>query len=411
MNRCRLVLFFLLTAASISGIYAQNADETLAAEQEFSPFVTNLQGEVKNNLLRLTWTDSPSVSGPVFIYRSLAPFEQTQTVLPDRPREVPYGIESYMDELDDSGIYYYLAIASDTEGGRYEMYILPDNTVMVQMTASIGLTGIQEQPDTAGPKEAAGLSISKLNASAEDDKIVISFVPETGANLVLYRGTRPIRNTSDLLGAAIIQSNASSPFYDSTVPGIPYYYAIVPANELTRGTVSIQPGINATVDPAIIAAAAESGVRAVPLPLMAVTAAVPPPSIKQQAQLSDELVNALAGIPVYARDSSVIKDSMVFPEDLETTGGGEEYLLGSIIQNNFINRDWINAANDLTRFLSLPRSRLIEARARYYLGQCNYFNGLLTDALYEFLSVGAVYPDASPEWIQEILQKMANAEN
>jgi len=410
----KIFLIFLMTLISATGISAQNTpNEPQTAELEFSPYITNLEGEIKNNLLRLTWTDSPEAKGPVYIYRSNSPFEENKA-LAGRPTEVPYGIESYIDEIDDSGVYHYLVIASGADGQRYDYYILPDNTICIQMTGSIELTGVRNNNSAAANQPATpGASVSNIRALAENNRIVISFRSEADVHPVLYRGIRPIRNTSDLLGAVIIQSNVTSPFYDSPVPGIPYYYALVPANELARGTIMIRPGTNATVEPVETAGAEPdpAGVRTVPLPLISLATAVPGSMFmetsRQPQNLSPDVINALENIPAYQKETVPARDSLIFPQDLETTGGGEDYLLGSIIQGNFVNREWANAAEELARFLSLPRSRTTEARARYYLGQCLFFNGSSREALFEFLSARSVYPDAAAEWIQIILRNMA----
>jgi hypothetical protein len=84
----------------------------------FVPFVTKLGGELKNNLLRLSWIDSPDVRGPVFIYRSRAPIEGTNPGARIRPIEVPYGAQSYIDEPEGSGVFYYFVAASDEGGAR-----------------------------------------------------------------------------------------------------------------------------------------------------------------------------------------------------------------------------------------------------------------------------------------------------
>ena len=421
MNHRKLVLSIPLTvimltafcgitvfAQSTAGLPADNPADI--SGQEFLPFVTNLEGEIKNNLLRLTWTDSPHAKGPVYIYRSAVPFDENSVPIPGRPETVPYGTGSYIDELDDSGIYYYLAIASDGEGRGYYPYINAENTVCIQMTGSIGLTGIQGAAVQPAEQPPAAV-ITNIKALADNEKVIISFNSDAGINPVLYRGTRPIRNTTDLLGSVIIQSNVTSPFYDFPVHGIPYYYAVIPANELNRGNVTIQPGINATEDPAGINAEKSSAeARSVPLPLIAPGSAVSEnfsgETTNRPQDLSPAVNQALADIPPYRKDPMPEMFSQVFPQDLKTAGGGEDYLLASIVQNRFLYREWEITADELTRFIALPRSKNTEARARYYLGQCLFFTGSYRDALFEFLSVRSVYPEAAAEWIQAVLRMM-----
>ena len=378
----------------------------------FTPFVTELQGEVKNNLLRLTWVDSPDAKGPVYIFRSPAEFDENAESIPGRPAAVPYGMETYMDEIDDSGTYYYFAAASDEEGQYYYLYIRPDNTISIQITGSIGSPEISSPTETAEQTGTPDTGISAIRVRPEEDSIRISFRAGADSNPVLYRSVRPIRVIGDLFGAVIIQRNAESPFYDFPVPGIPYYYALVPESELTRGTVSILPGINTTIEP-IEVSPEKTGIldaRTVPLPRISLSTAVSGISYFEEtprpAELDSKAESVLGDVPVYQKDPVPPKDSIIFPQDLETTGGGEEYLLSAIIQGSFYNREWETAREELTRFISLPRSRAAEARARFYLGQCLYFTHFLKEALFEFLSARSVYPQAAAEWIQAILQRL-----
>jgi len=61
---------------------------------------------------------------------------------------------------------------------------------------------------------------------------------------------------------------------------------------------------------------------------------------------------------------------------------------------------------DLQHYLSLPRSKGVEARARFYLGQTLYFIGNYRGALFEFLSIKSIHPVEANMWIDSILAAM-----
>jgi TolA-binding protein len=142
-----------------------------------------------------------------------------------------------------------------------------------------------------------------------------------------------------------------------------------------------------------------------PLPLISLYTAVPgaeglsePPP---PTPLSPEAAKALGTIqaPRKTRPEPVRK-KRAFDQDLEAPAGGEEYPLRSIVQGSFTKGDWKNAIEELLHYLSLPRSRSSEARARFYLGQAYYFSGAFREALFEFLFVQPYYPEESKEWVQ-----------
>jgi hypothetical protein len=408
----RKLAFLFLIGLLGTGLFAQeetppSVDSSSQEQAGFFPFVTGLRGEIRNNLLRLRWQDSPDIKGSVFIYRSLSPFEGGIGVR-ERPIEIPYGVESYIDEIDSSGTYYYFIAASDEENQYIDFFA--GNTFTIEISESIGIPELRSAVSVE--PEAAIHGISELMAQIDDTSVIISFRYARTGNLILYRATRPITRTADLLAAMIIGREAIPPFIDNPVPGIPYYYAVIPEEELIRGTAAILPGVNATIYP-IEATMETSGgtaaTRAVPLPLISLPSAIPETVVFEETrhgELSGEVERALENIPAHQRNPAALKNSHIFLQDLRTTGEGEDYLLGSIIQGSFSAKEWNAAQEEIVRFLSVSRSRPSEARARYYLGQCYYFSYAPREALFEFLQARTVYPNETPEWIQACLNMM-----
>ena len=383
--------------------------------QVFAPFVSELQGEVRNGLIRLSWLDSPDIKGPVYIYRSGQPFEGSDSLQENgtQPVEVPYGIQSHVDEIETGGTIYFFAVASDEGGRTYEIPIASTNTIRVQLSetspipASIGA-------ERTTPEKVPGLpaGISAIEAAAQSDRVIITFNEGSVKNIALYRSIRPINQTQDLLGAVILQTKISSPFTDFPVPGIPYYYAAVAENDLVQGTVEIIPGINATKTPVEVSAVSggpERDLRAIPLPQMSTQAVAPGMnaySERPPVELSPMAASALGNIPARS-EGPALKKPRVFARDLETPSGiGEDYILSSLVSGSFSDKDWETAREELSNFLALPRSPETRARARFYLGQSYYFLRQPREGLFEFLSIQNRFPTEAAEWIQASLDML-----
>jgi hypothetical protein len=426
----------MLALLLVTGAYAQEGEGGV-----FAPFVTRLEAEVKNNLLRLSWLDSADVRGPVFIYRSRVPIEGASPGARIRPIEVPYGVQSYIDELEveGTGTFYYFVAASDEGGQKYDILIPFNNSIEVTIAgespAIAGTPGPRGgESGGAEPAEEAPV-LSSITARTEGNGVVITFTsPEEAQGMLLYRSVRPLRQFPDLLRAVIVQSGISSPFTDYPVPGIPYYYAVLREEDLTRGTVVLSPGQNATINPVeappgqdrIGLPGAQTLIRAMPLPLISVQGAVPGSDAFLEAPLpgtlDPEVAKALGGLlpslpGAAAGETSLgegpekkapLKRPRAFNQDLEIPAGGEEYTIRSIVQGPFVKRDWEAGKDELVRFLSLPRTRAVEARARFYLGQVYYFRGEYRESLFEFLRIQQDYPAEAREWIQAVLAAMIN---
>jgi len=419
--KIKYLILFLITVIFTLPLGAQS---TAGSEGTavFAPFVSRLQGEVRNNLVRLSWTDSADVRGPVYIYRSDHPFEGMGPFQGARYIEIPYGIQNFIDETEAGGTLYYFVAASDETGRSYDIPINFTNTISVLISAEPASAAGSAVP-AAAPivNEPAAVErnaiilpgLASIEAAVLGDRVVITFSEGSTKNATLYRSIRPITQTPDLLGAVIIQTKVSSPYTDYPVPGIPYYYAVIAEEDLVRGAIEIIPGHNATSHPVEISSgrtgdSQNRDIRAMPLPQISVQAAIPGmPSYNEtppQAQLSPQAAKALGNIPERPRQESALKKPRVFARDLEISAAGDEHTLSYIVRGPFSSRNWEAARNELARFLVLPRNPDITARARFYLGQCYYFLNQGREGLFEFLAIRERYPAESMDWIQSSLE-------
>ncbi len=411
MKMLSYTLLILLTAA-------RGFSDPETEKSVFAPFVSRLAGEIKDGMVKLTWTDSRDVTGPVYVYRSAGTqAEAAKTV----PVEVPYGAQSYLDQVEAAGVWQYRLVASDTQGRRFEIAIPYTNAISVTVPPNAAVPAALPAVATPPPPGDAG-GFSSLEAVVRGDAVIVSYAaPENGRTSVLYRSAQPLAGVSDLLDAVIVQAGISaSPYVDYPVPGIDYYYAVLFEDDLKTGRVSIVPGRNATTVPVEVPAGKyriglpgpRSDIRSMPLPLISIHTAVPGAALNaglpaNRAALSAEAAKAVAfWTAAAAQPRRPEKKPRAFAQDLLAPAGGEEYTLRAIVQGPFAKRDWAAATEEFAKYLSLPRSTASEARARFYLGQAYYFSGQNREALFEFLSVKNQYPEEASEWIQAVLPRL-----
>ncbi len=439
---------FLAVCCSAQVLIAQAAPKSPQAEAEgqvFAPFVSRISAEVKNDMVKITWIDSRDAAGPVYVYRSTSDFLKAGIPVSGKPIEVPRGAQSYIDQVDAAGTWHYFLAASDEKGTKYQVLIPFGNVLSVSVTPlatqeAAAVSAANSSSSGAGRDAAAGpakpgteaakagtaqaVSISGINASVEEDAVRIGYASESPEKTpLLYRSAQPLRRIQDLLDAVIAQAGTiGGSFLDYPVPGIPYYYAVIYEEDLKGGAVAILAGKNATVAPVEVSAGRYriglpgpiSEIRTMPLPLIAVQTIVPGAGFAAfdtavQAPLSLEASKAIAQLSVKAKPRlPPDKKPRAFAQDLAAPAGGEEDALRSIVQGPFARKDWKTAADEFSKYLSLPRSANSEARARFYLGQAFYFNGRMRESLFEFLLVQNQYPGEASEWLQAVLPRLTN---
>jgi hypothetical protein len=355
----------------------------------------------------------------VYIYRAPTPFDEVNSYTLIRPIVVPYGVQSYIDEVESGGEWYYFIVSSDAEGRRYDIMIPYNNAINVSMEYPEEALFVESEPeDEPAPvrRRQVWNGITNLRAVVRGDGVEITYNTGDSSKIpVLYRSVTPITANRSILNAVIVQSGIGSPYMDYPVPGIPYYYALITEDELFSGGMEILPGINATKSPVEIPSGYRVGlkdspdIRSIPLPLISVnrisTSGTENPI---PVPLSPRAENAVSGIkPSKNFSKTPFKSPRAFKDDMAApSGGGEEYMLKNIVQSHFLSRNWKETCENLTEFLSLPRSSSVENRARFYLGQSLYYLGNYREALFEFLLIRDVLPDESGEWVQASLSAM-----
>ena len=397
-------------------LHAQN-EPAAAADRVFAPFVSKIAVAEKDGKVSLSWTDSRDAVGSVIVFRSDQAISIEGIPALERLAEVPFGAQSYIDKPPKSGTWRYFVVSTDSGGARYDVVLPYGNSIEIRVAVPEAVPVAEDQ------KKPTEKKITGVNAQVRGDSVHVSFRAASSVeNILVYRSALPLTGTRDLLDAVIIQSApaAVAPVIDYPVPGIGYFYALVPEEDLRSGRIELVPGTNATTVPVEVPPGRyrvglpgpPHDIRSMPLPLISLDAAMPGGAVGPQPPANPIKLSAAAGKAVADLLGPVRpakhpdRRPRAFPQDLETPLGGEEYALRSIVQGAFAKRDWDESARQIARYLSLSRTPATEARAHYYLGQSYFFSGRYSEALFEFLLVQSQYHAEGQEWIDAILPRL-----
>jgi hypothetical protein len=418
MKRAKIVFGIFVIALFCLCLFPVDAQPLVVRpgrDSSYVPFVTRITAGIRGTMVRLSWVDSPDIRGSVYIYRSTVPFDTPSSYRTIQPIEIPYGVQSYIDEVEGDGEWHYFIAASDNEGRRYDIMIPSGNMVSVSLRRAEEAV-FEPAPDSLLRRDDVWKGITNLQATVRGDAVEISFELNDNFRIpVLYRSVTPIISSRNILNAAIVRSDITSPYLDYPVPGIAYYYALIAEDEILSGDIEILPGVNATQYSVEIPSGYRIGLktspdlRPMPLPLISATGISSiGTGISPGTPLSPAAERAVYGIKASSNFSkTTFKAPRIIRGDLEVpSGGGEEYLLRAIAQGPFLQRNWEEAEESLKEFLSLPRSSSVENRARFYLGQARYYRGNYREALFEFLLIRDEFPSESNEWVQAVLSLM-----
>jgi len=386
--------------------------EEAPSEAVFAPFPSKLRAALREGQVVLSWEDSADVKGRYAVYRSLAPIDGLSAFAgAEKVGEVESGIGTYVDRPSGGAAYYYLVLAVGSEGEPYKVFIPARNTTL----AAIALPpseALPAAPAPAAPAAAAAAeppSLEGVAAAQAKDAVVVSYrsrIP--GQRLVLYRSSQPILGSASLLDAVLVAAfeDKSGGIADYPVPGVDYWYAILPEEELRAGRLSVEPGRNATRESVRIPAglyrvglpATPPLSRTPPLPSFLLekglvagpgeTAAplAAPAASAEYRELGPEAAKAAAllleGAP---RPEAQRPPVTILPEERKSPSGGEDYALALIAREKLLPGDAAGAAEQLRKYLSLNRGPRAAARARYYLGEALAVEGAYREAFFEFL--------------------------
>lgn len=398
------ILFFFFVIAVFTP-YAQTDREV------FAPFVSRLEAKGEHGSIKLTWRSSNDIEGRCIIYRHTEEITSSNFSEAVKVGEVPQSAASFIDYPDNTGTYYYAVLLQDTGGKTFELFIPFRN----KTTKGITLESLGTESELAS-------TITDIETQVQRDSILITFnSSKDDRELIIYRSTSPISQSTDLAYAQTLRAipSSRSSFQDFPVPGITYYYAILDSGLVKVGEISFKPGDNATIIPASVSMGNRIGLpettvsRNLPLPLLPLSLKIdsgeqldsPRPSATPTAKKLDsatgKIVTTLLSKLPEPKEKPLTP--VILAEDKgPVVSGGEEYTLKSILSKEFGEKRWLETEKLLKNFLSVHRSAAIEKRARFYLGQTLFFQEKYRESFMQFILIrDDLYIQVSP-WIDRL---------
>lgn len=425
MEKKSAFVIALALALGLGTVAAQGS----GAQTVFAPYPSRLRVGVREDLVLISWEDSPDLSSGYVIFRHKAEPSAENFADAVMIGDAKSGSPAFEYRPPDDSPYYYFVLGR-SESGVYEVFIPLRNASLAPIRAEAAVS--QPSPRSPGgvapgaQGQPSAVPVSGMIARVEGDAVRIGYVADASlGRLVLYRGTIPIRDAQALLSATIaaVLPAGSSEYLDYPIPGIGYFYALVPERELLGGRLSVEPGRNATESPALIPAglyrvglpSPTSYARSMPLPFIVLTRRVTDadPLIRedlapQTRPVSAATEKAIASLvasagaaPSFSRPSVSI-----FPEDLRTSQGSD-FSLFTISAGSLARGDYELAARELNLYLSLPRSPAATARARFYRGQALAMTGAWRESFFELLRAEDSHYLAVQPWLDYVLFKLS----
>lgn len=419
-------LFIALALALGFGAAAQGSE----ADTVFAPYPSRLRVGVREDLVLISWEDSPDLSSGYVIFRHSAEPSADNFADAVMIGDAESGSPAFEYRPPDDGPYYYFVLGR-SESGVYEVFIPLRNASLAPIRAEAAASRpATATPGTAAPSAApqpSAVPVAGVTARVEGDAVRIGYVADASlGRLVLYRGTAPFKDAQALLSATIaaVLPAGSSDYVDYPIPGIEYYYALVPERELLGGRLGVEPGRNATQSPVLIPAglyrvglpSSTSYARSAPLPFLVLTRRVTDadpliredlaPQARSVSAATEKAIASLvasAGLaPSFSRPAITI-----FPEDLKTSPSSD-FSLYTISAGSLARGNYEQAARELNLYLSLPRSPAATARARFYRGQALAMTGAWREAFFELLRAEDSHYLAVQPWLDYVLFKLSN---
>ena len=284
--------------------------------------------------------------------------------------------------------------------------------------------------------EASTLSTNKIELRWS---LPLNPTGKTITGISIYRDIKPIKSIDNMIPLAVTHPRSET-WQDTVTDLKDYYYAVVcvalesesggyennlyydeqydrkPSEVIGKAYTLILPGVNATVsgirakgrssaDTIIEQQKSEkiyrdNELRERPLPYMDILdgESHPEPSIDKTARK-----NALSLVSANPKKNITVMENYIFQEDVVKAESGEDAALFDILKTSFINRRYSLAEKELYDFVISLRDNDTRDRASFYLGECYYYNGKLSDAVRIFISLQDKYPALSRKWTEACL--------
>ncbi|MFW6215066.1 MAG: hypothetical protein ACOC45_03885 [Alkalispirochaetaceae bacterium] len=404
-----IALFFL--AASL--LFAQESGIGVPEDQTdvFAPFVSRLRVAIREPQVRLTWQDAGEIEGAYRVYRNEEEIDERTFADAQLLATVEAGSETYLDTPPGPGEYYYAVLTESEEGEPFRIFIPFRNKTIEPAVLT----------ETSAGEDLAA-RVFNLTARVVGNGIELTYdASRNGRELAVYRSTVPIRGFESLEAAtriAVLES-IQRRYVDYPVPGVPYYYAVFDTAEVDAQELTLASGENLLADPAevrinparpTVEFPPRASRRGTPLPLLqlatgSITSASAELSrIPSPRSLDPPTREALDRILVSVGEPEMPRlEPVILPTERVADARGTRATLTEIIQDEFARGAYDTASQLLSNLLSITLEEELAARARFYLGQSQYFSGEYRNAFLSFLLAEEAYHSEVTPWMDAIL--------
>ena len=406
---CGLIFCTLLFSAA-----GQTIDD-----DSYKPYVSKLKASVMDSYIILTWENPDNINRTIFVYRYTEKITTANLDLATQITSLEPDKQSFIHYPEDTREYYFAV--------NYALSTGEPNGVLV---AYRNITTQPVKVTAVGQEEDRATHISGIKAEAGSDSIVVTFKSSKPTReLILYRRTQPILTTDDLLQASfyLVLGKETTAYIDYPVAGIQYYYAVMDAELVKTGKISLLKDENTTTTPVFLTALhPETGTevreskRSLPLPLLSLSSDLESGSglinsvaslLPREKSISAETENIVADLlqKIYLQEDVAVLPLQVMDIDTIESEFGEAHTLQTIINDYLKTGKYEEAESELDTFLRINRSSEITARSHFYRGQAYYFQNNYQSALLEFLITSDVYYAETQPWIDNCFQFLLQA--
>ncbi len=375
-------------------------------------FPTRLSISSTDTTISLSWKNSGKDESGYSIYRYTDVITGENFNKAEKIIQISADIQNFEDFPPARDVpYFYAILALDSMGIEDEIFIPFANVNLYGVSVIFTLT-----------EEEQTVNITRLNAENRNRMAVLSFDAEpNGKELLIYRNTSPIITKEDLLDAILIDriSSTETEYIDTPIYGVEYFYALIGTQAFKKGEITFESGRNSTDtaiilptnDDSVYSIDADFSLRARPLPYLSTgtvyqnritsTHMENPTPVVLDELLEFQIKSLITSLP--ERNAADLVP-ILLEADKEADSPERDTGLSTILETEFITGDYETALSSLLRYQKLPRTRGIEYRIHFYLGQIYYFTGEFKKALVEFIFAEEVYFIESQTWLKELFK-------
>ena len=375
------------------------------AQTGLSPFPSSLTAILDEETVFLRWQDVPDFSGVYRLYRHTVEISEKNFPEASFIIELKPGMQSYRDLPEKDGEYYYALLAVENDGTVHETFIPYRNKTTLGLVVRI--------PEKSIPAEIAAIS-----GAASPNGILLSFeVVGQASELIVYRSTEPMFEMSDLVKAVLIDTIDinSRTYADTPIEGVGYYYGVFNADLLRTGGAPFETGQNILQEPVTVPLSRSTSVktevpsnRRQPLPFLTLTTKVESGErlkgfqndfSQESKKLQPETEQIVDAIKLKKTGNSA-QTPVILPADGESDM--ENAQLVTILEGTFAGGEWRQSLDGLNALLIIKRSREIQSRVHFYIGQCYFFLGEFRQSFLEFLFAEDRYYTQVQPWLDRL---------